>query len=216
MIEEGGKRLVVDVGPDFRQQMLATGGEEVHAVLVTHEHNDHVAGLDDVRPYNFKYFKDMPVYALPRVTDNLRRRYDYIFEKEPYPGAPMVRLIEVSGDTPLDVQGVRVIPIHIMHGRLPILGYRVGDFAYLTDVKSIPPSELPKLQGLEILVMSALRDQLHHSHLTLEEAVELAQELGATRTYFTHFSHWLGPHEKIAHRLPEGIQAGYDGLVLEC
>lgn len=215
LIEVDGKRIIIDIGPDFRQQMLDAGGKEIHAILITHEHNDHVAGLDDVRPFNFKYHKDMPVYALPRVSNHIKKRFDYVFKEQPYPGAPQVKIHEISGDDILEIEGISVIPIHITHGRLPILGYRVGKFAYLTDVKTIPASEFEKLQDLEVLILSALREEEHHSHLTLKEAVALAQKINAKKTYFTHFSHLLGKHDEFSKQLPNGIFAGYDGLEIE-
>ncbi len=215
MIENGKDRFVIDIGPDFRQQMLRTGGKEVHAILITHEHNDHVAGLDDVRPYNFKYFRDMPVYALPRVTDYLRKRFDYVFEDKPYPGAPVISLIGIEENKPFTIRETEFIPINIMHGDLPIIGFRIGDFAYLTDVKSIPETEFSKLEGLEVLVLSALHRMEHHSHLTLNEAKELAAKIGATKTYLTHLSHFMGPHAKTMSYLPEEIEVGYDGLEIK-
>ncbi len=216
MIEVGTKRIIIDVGPDFRQQMLREGGKEIHAILISHEHNDHVAGLDDVRPFNFRYTKDMPVYGLPRVMDDLEKRFDYIFEERPYPGAPIVSLNPISGNEKIMmVGGIEIIPIHIIHGDLPILGYRVRDFAYLTDVKTVPEKEFEKLTALNVLVLSAVRDEEHHSHLTLEQAIGMAKKIGAKETYFTHFSHLLGTHENIVSRLPKGIYAAYDGLQVE-
>lgn len=212
LIEVGDKRIQIDVGPDFRQQMLSTAVKEIHAVLITHEHYDHVGGLDDIRPFNFKYKRDMPVFALPRVAEGIRKRFDYIFATNPYPGAPQVQLIEIDGESSFDVEGIEIIPIHIMHGYLPILGFRIQDFAYLTDVKVIPETEFEKLKHLEILILSALRHEEHHSHLTIKEAVALAQKINAKKTYFTHFSHLAGTHEEIESQLPDGIFAGYDGL----
>lgn len=215
LIEVNDKRIVIDIGPDFRQQMLATGGKEVHAILITHEHNDHVAGLDDVRPFNFKYMKDMPVYTLDRVAKYLGNRFDYIFKKDPYPGAPQVKLITIDGNTDIEIEGIAITPIHVMHGKLPILGYRIGNLAYLTDVKSIPEREFEKIQELDVLVLSALRKETHLTHLTLDEAIVLSEKIGAKQTYFTHFSHLMGKHEETEQLLPKGILAGYDGLSIE-
>ncbi len=211
LIEIDGTRVVIDTGPDFRQQMLTEGGREIHGVLMTHEHNDHIAGLDDVRPFNFKYEKDMPIYGLSRVLDAIQERFPYIFKKEPYPGAPVIRLNPIS-DSPFFIERLEIIPIHIMHGKLPILGYRIQNFAYLTDVKYISDNEIKKLRGLDVLVLSALRLEEHHSHLTLGQAIALAQKIGAQKTYFTHFSHWLGCHKEIETKLPKGIHAAYDTL----
>lgn len=214
-VEVDNKIICIDIGPDFRQQMLKGGGKEIHAILVTHEHNDHTAGLDDVRPFNFKYEKDMPVYALHRVAKYIRTRFDYIFEHQTYPGAPRVELTSIDGNSPFMVENIEVVPIHIMHGTLPILGYRVGKFAYLTDVKTIAESEYEKLNDLDVLVLSALREKEHHSHLTLQQAIELAQKINAKTTYFTHFSHDLGTHKQISEKLPKNMFAGYDGLEIE-
>lgn len=215
LIEINDKRIVIDIGPDFRQQMLATGGKEVHAILISHEHNDHVAGLDDVRPFNFKYMKDMPVYALDRVAESLEKRFDYIFNEEPYFGNPQVKLIRIDGNTDIEIEGISVRPIHVMHGKLPILGYRIGNFAYLTDVKNIPEAEFEKLKNLDILILSALRKEAHLTHLTLDEAIILSKKIGAKQTYFTHLSHLMGKHEETACLLPKGISVGYDGLSIE-
>jgi phosphoribosyl 1,2-cyclic phosphate phosphodiesterase len=212
LVEINDKRIVIDIGPDFRQQMLAVGGKEVHAILISHEHNDHVAGLDDVRPFNFKYMKDMPVYALDRVAKHIKNRFDYIFKVKPYSSAPRVKLITIDGNTPIEIEGIPIVPIHILHGELPILGYRIGNFAYLTDVKSIPEEEFKKLKNLDILILSALRKEVHLTHLTLDEAIALSKKIAAKQTYFTHLSHLMGPHEEIEQLLPQGISAGYDGL----
>ncbi len=211
LIEINNKRIVIDIGPDFRQQMLDYGGKEIHAIIITHEHNDHVAGLDDVRPFNFKYFKDIPVYGLPRINKYLRNRFDYIFKEQQYPGAPMISLHDIEKH-PFTIENIKITPIQIMHGPLPILGYRINDFAYLTDVKTIPIEEFKKLEQLEVLVLSALRYKEHHSHLTLLEAIDLAKKINAKKTYFTHFSHLLGPHEKIEQQLDHNIFAAYDGM----
>ncbi len=215
LIETQKKRIVIDVGPDFRHQMLRVGGKEIHAILMTHEHNDHIAGLDDVRPFNFKYFKDMPVYALPRVKKNIETRFDYIFKENPYPGAPVIQIHSITSNNHFMIDNIEIIPISIMHGKLPILGYRIENFAYLTDVKTIDEDEFLKLKNLDVLVLSALRKEEHHSHLTLSEAIELAQKINAKKTYFTHFSHLLGPHQKIELQLPENIFAAYDFLSIK-
>lgn len=215
LIEIDSKRLVIDIGPDFRQQMLSAGGKEIHAILISHEHNDHIAGLDDVRPFNFKYMKDIPVYALDRVNKDIRKRFDYIFKTNPYPGSPQIKLIPIDGNNDIVVEGIPVTPIHIMHGKLPILGYRIKDFAYLTDVKSIPEKEFEKLKNLDVLVLSALRTGKHLTHLTLDEAIELSEKIAAKQTYFTHFSHLIGKHDEIEQLLPKNISAGYDGLEIK-
>ncbi len=217
LIEVDDIRIVIDVGPDFRQQMLQAGGKEIHAILVTHEHNDHIAGLDDVRPFNFKYQKDMPVFALKRVIQFLKNRFDYIFKANSYPGIPQVKLFSINGNDEFRINNTLIQPIHIMHGTLAILGYRIYNFAYLTDVKTIPEKEFKKLENLDILVLNALRlpNENHHSHLTLDEAIELAQKIGARKTYLTHFSHVMGPHDIFSKLLPANIFAAYDALEIE-
>lgn len=216
LVEVGDKRIVIDTGPDFRQQMLQAGGKEIHAILITHEHNDHIIGLDDVRPFNFKYEKDIPVYAMPRVAEDIRIKFPYIFNSSPYPGAPRIALHAIEeNDKILDIEGISVIPMNVMHGQLAILGFRIRNFAYLTDVKTIPVPEFKKLRNLDVLVLNALREGEHHSHLTIAEAKELAQKINAKRTYFTHFSHLAGLHDKLKKEMPENIYLGYDGLEIE-
>lgn len=215
LLEVGGLNLVFDCGPDFRRQMLRAGCSKVDAVLLTHEHNDHVIGLDDVRPLNFLHGKDMPVYALPRVAREVKARFSYVFAEKKYPGAPMLTLETVDSNTPFFVQDVEIIPINILHGNLPIIGYRIGNFAYLTDVKTIPESEFSKLENLDVLVLSALHHTEHHSHLTIEQAVETARRIDAGLTYFTHFSHRAGLHREIEKPLPENMHPAYDGLTVE-
>ena len=157
--------IVVDAGPDFRQQMLQAKVNRLDAILLTHEHNDHIIGLDDVRPFNFKYWKDMPVYGTARVLENVKERFGYIFSKNPYPGAPMIRLNEISKEKKMEVEGVEITPIEVRHGGIPVMGFRIGGFTYLTDVKSISAEEKEKVKSSKTLVLSALHRQEHHSHL---------------------------------------------------
>jgi len=215
-IEVANRTLIIDIGPDFRQQMLRTQTERVDGILITHEHMDHIAGLDDIRPFNFKHDMDMPVYAKQSVLDFLRQRHPYIFEAT-YPGVPRVNLHPIDKDTPMVVAGVPVQPIEIYHGTLPILGFRIGGLAYLTDFKTIEDSELHKLENLEVLVVSALHHQAHHSHSTLEESVAFAREIGAQRTFLTHMSHRMGTHAATEKQLPNDIDISlaYDGLEVE-
>ena len=214
LIEIDDINIVIDAGPDFRQQMLRAGVQKVDAILLTHEHNDHVIGLDDVRPFNFKYRKDMSVYGSKRVLKETRDRFKYIFKDNKYPGAPMIDL-SVINDQSFEVEGIKVQPINIMHGHLPIHGFRIGDFAYLTDMKTIADEEAEKLKGVKTLVISALHHWEHHSHMTLAQAVETAEKLQAEKTYFIHMSHHMGLHEEIDGQLPKGISLAYDELVLE-
>lgn len=214
MLSYRGKHIVIDAGPDFRQQMLRARPTFVDAILLTHEHNDHVNGLDDVRAYNFMRMQDMPIYCSARVAGELRTRFAYAFSERPYPGAPRFDLQLIDKDTPFRVAGLDVQPIEIMHGHLPILGFRVGDLAYLTDVKTIASAELRKLENLDTLVISALHHTEHHSHLTLEESLEWAARIAARRTYLLHFSHRMGRHDEVEDRLPPGVFAAYDGLTV--
>jgi len=218
MIEVNGKILVIDAGPDFRQQMLR---EQIHhdlstfcvgAVLFTHEHKDHIAGLDDVRPFNFRFKRDMQVYATERVQTALKREYEYVFTPPFYPGAPLIQLNTISKEEKFVVEGIDIQPIGVMHGNFPVLGFRIGDFTYITDIKTISPKEKEKIRGTKTLVLSALQRQKHHSHLTLYQALELTEELKAEQTYFTHISHRLGRHEEINRELPQGVELAYDGL----
>jgi phosphoribosyl 1,2-cyclic phosphate phosphodiesterase len=212
-IEKEGSTLVIDVGPDFRQQMLRAGTSYIDGVLITHGHNDHIAGLDDIRPFNFLHEMDMPVYAQSNVLDSLQERYPYIFAAT-YPGVPRVLLHPIDRTSVIQIKNTTVIPIEIQHGSLPILGYRIADFAYLTDFKSITSIELEKLNGVQTLVVSALQKEEHHSHATLEESIAFAEQVGAKQTYLTHLSHRMGTHAATTELLPDNIQIAYDGLVL--
>lgn len=206
--------IVIDVGPDFRQQMLRANVRSLDALLLTHEHSDHISGLDDIRPFNFQHNVHLPVYADLRVQENLKQRFDYIF-RAAYPGVPMVELRTISKDQNFDVNGVSVTPIEYWHGNLPILGFRVGGFAYLTDFKSIEPDQMSKLQGLDILVISALHHFEHHSHSTIQESIEWVNRIQPRRAFFTHLSHYAGKHGEIEASLPPNIRVAYDGLRLE-
>ncbi len=210
-----GKYLAIDVGPDFRQQMLRVRPPRLDGILVTHEHNDHVVGLDDVRPFNFFQKEDMPVYCTEVVATELKRRFAYAFDEEPYPGAPVIRFHHISRDAPFEAAGIPVTPVGILHGKLPILGFRVRDVAYLTDVRYIEETEKAKLRNLDVLVMSALHHgPEHYSHVTLPQALELIAELAPRRAYLTHMSHRIGLHETLQAGLPEGVFAAYDGLTV--
>lgn len=213
-IEIAGKTIVVDVGPDFRQQMLRAKTQQIDAILITHEHSDHVAGLDDIRPFNFRYEMDMPIYTTASVQQELINKYRYIFEAS-YPGVPQVQPYIISKEAPFEAAGIPIIPIEIFHGKLPILGFRIGNFAYLTDFKSIEEAELSKLSGLKTLVISALQHEFHHSHSTLNESIDFVQKLGVDQAYFTHLSHKMGTHQATELLLPANIEIAYDGLVIE-
>ncbi len=211
---DDGKNIVVDTGPDFRQQMLREKVQDVEAILITYEHNDHIIGIDDVRPINFKHRKDMPVYAVERVIQNLQERFKYVFAPNPYPGIPRLNLLPMHKSQPFEIAGQRIIPIEVMHYKLPVIGFRFNDFTYLTDIKTISDEELEKVKGTKILVLGALQRQQHISHLTIDEAIELAQKINPEMTYLTHLSHRLGKHHDVIETLPKNITLAYDGLQL--
>lgn len=207
------KSLVIDTGPDFRYQLLREGINDIDAVLFTHEHRDHTGGLDDVRPINFNHNqKRIPVYCHKRVLDAFKLQYSYFFQEVPYPGIPLVDFHLIHENEPFEVIGLPIEPIEVLHYRLPVLGFRFGKFAYITDANFISEQELAKLVGVEVLVLNALRRTPHISHFTLEEATELALGIGAKQTYFTHMSHQIGFHDAVCSELPDGIDLAYDGL----
>lgn len=204
--------FVIDCGPDFRQQMLTSGCTKLDAILFTHEHADHTAGLDDIRPFFFKQ-GDIPIYAHSRVIQNLKKRFDYIFEIENrYPGAPSVTVNEVIQDCNFSIGKKTIIPIQVMHGNLQVFGYRIDNFAYLTDVKTIPESELEKLENLDVLVVNALREEPHSTHFNLEEALNFIALVNPKKSYLTHISHLLGFHEEVQQKLPKNVYLAYDNL----
>lgn len=215
LIESNGKSIVIDAGPDFRYQMLRAGIKHLDAILFTHEHKDHVAGLDDVRAFNYKQQSEIDVYADIRVQDALKQEFHYIFSEAKYPGIPRLQLHEITADQPFNVAGIEIIPISVMHYRLPVFGFRIGDFTYITDAKTIDKENIAKIQGSKVVVINALQKEDHISHLTLDEAISLAREIGAEQTYLTHISHRLGTHAKVSSELPSGIHLAYDGLELE-
>ena len=205
--------IVIDCGPDFRQQMLISQCSKLDAVLFTHEHADHTSGLDDIRPFFFKQKKDIPIYAHTRVVENLKKRFDYIFESEnKYPGAPDVKVFEVNNNQEFSINSTTIIPINANHGNLQVFGYRIQNFAYLTDVKSIEVTELEKLKYLKILVVNALREEQHHSHFSLQEALYFIHLVKPEVAYLTHISHLLGFHEEVQKKLPENVFLAYDNL----
>lgn len=212
-VEAQGVSLVVDTGPDFRMQMLRAGIKKLDAIVYTHEHKDHTAGLDDIRPYNFSQQMDMPIFGRRQVLDQIQREFSYIFSAKKYPGVPQVEPVEID-ENPFQINGLPITPIPVLHYKLPVLGFRFGDFSYITDANFIPDESFKLLEGTEILVLNALQKETHISHFTLEEAIEMAQKIGAKQTYFTHISHRLGLHSAVERDLPTGIALGYDGLEL--
>jgi len=207
-------KLVIDTGPDFRQQMLRSGNVDCDAVLFTHEHMDHVAGLDDIRAINFLQRKNMPLYGSVGVEEALHRIYHYAFAQNPYPGAPIIQF-NLIDDRPFEVHGIKVIPIKVKHGRMPVLGFRFGDLTYITDAKEIEDSEREKIRGSKVVIVNALRKKEHHSHMNLLQALEFMEDIKPERGYFTHISHLLGNHALVEQELPENIRLAYDGLIIE-
>lgn len=214
-VEAPEASIVIDSGPDFRYQMLRANVRKLDAIVFTHSHKDHIAGLDDVRAYNYFQQKAMEVYATMHTQDALRREFDYVFNNQGYPGIPQINLNTIHPDESFNINGVEILPIRVMHYHMEVLGFRINDFTYITDANYIAPKELNKIQGSKSFVLNALRHEPHISHYTLEEAVEIAKLVGAGNTYFTHISHQLGLHEEVNKGLPQGMQLAYDGLTLE-
>jgi phosphoribosyl 1,2-cyclic phosphate phosphodiesterase len=207
--------IVIDSGPDFRYQMLRAGVRRLDAIIFTHGHKDHIAGLDDVRAYNYHDQKPMQVYATDETQEALKREYSYIFSNLTYPGIPQVNMQRINAFEPFHINGLEITPIRVLHYQLEVLGFRIGDFTYITDANYIAPEEMAKVKGSKTLVLNALRHEPHISHYTLTEAIEVAAEAGATDTYFTHISHQLGTHDVVDSDLPAGIHLAYDGLELD-
>lgn len=211
LVETTERTFVIDTGPDFRQQMLREHVKRLDAVLFTHAHRDHTAGLDDVRAFNYLQRADMPVYAAPPVLDQLRVEYAYAFGKEQHPGLPRLSLHPID-ETGFEVKGISFLPLPVMHLHMPVLGYRVGNFSYITDANFIPPATIEKLKGTEILVLNALQREQHISHFNLSEALDMVAEISPRLTYFTHLSHKMGLHADVEKELPEHVSLGFDGL----
>lgn len=211
--------IAIDIGPDFRQQMLTAGVTTLAGVLLTHEHSDHVAGLDDIRPFNFSAREGaIPFYGEERVMRAIKARFPYAFAPpgERYPGAPEVRTVTLRPPfSPFSLAGVEVLPLRVQHGSLPILGYRVGNFAYITDCSHLPRESMARINGLDVLVINALRREKHPMHFTLREALAAIKSLAPRRAYLTHISHEMGFSKELELELPQGVFMGYDGLTIE-
>jgi phosphoribosyl 1,2-cyclic phosphate phosphodiesterase len=214
LVETDTTTFVIDTGPDFRQQMLREKVTKMDAVIFTHEHKDHIAGLDDIRAFNFILKKRIPVYAEMRVQEAIRREFAYIFADYKYPGIPEIDFHSIE-NVPFSIQGISVMPIRVMHFNLPVYGFRFSDFVYITDANAISEEEKEKIRGCKIMVINALRRQTHVSHFNLEQALELITELKPEKAYLTHISHQLGKHSDLEKELPENVFQAYDGLKLE-
>lgn len=220
IIERQGVRLVIDAGPDFRYQMLRTGVRHIDGILLTHEHKDHIGGLDDVRAFNFVDYPEaihrVDIYAAPRTLTCVRKDFDYAFAQDKYRGVPEIELHEIDVSMPLYIKGIEVIPISGHHSeRFDVTGFRIGGLAYLTDFKTIEDAEVEKLQGVEVLVVNALRPAVHYSHFNVEEALALIARVKPRAAYLTHMSHDIGLHAHTEPTLPEGVHLAYDTLEIE-
>jgi phosphoribosyl 1,2-cyclic phosphate phosphodiesterase len=213
-VEAEGTNLVIDTGPDFRQQMLRINAHKVDAVLFTHEHRDHIAGLDDIRAFNFVQQQPMDVFAEERVFRALNYEFPYIFAEKKYPGVPQVN-VNLITSFPFNINGLDIHPIRVMHYRLPVLGFRIGQFAYITDANYISEEEIEKLFGVKYLVINGLRKEKHISHFSLGQALALIAQLSPRRAYITHISHQMGLHSDIQKELPHNVVLAWDGLEIE-
>lgn len=214
MIEENGLNIVIDTGPDFRTQMLREHVANVDAILFTHEHKDHTAGLDDIRSFNYLKQRPMDVYAEEVVIRSLKKEFAYVFAEKKYPGVPQIE-VHTIGAEPFMIRNLSIIPIRAIHYQLPVLGFRIGDFTYITDANYIPEQEKEKIAGTRYLVISGLRKQKHISHFSLGEAIELINEFSPKRGYITHISHQMGLYEEVSRELPPNVILAYDGLKIE-
>jgi phosphoribosyl 1,2-cyclic phosphate phosphodiesterase len=214
LVESATTKFVIDTTPDFRYQMLRANVTQLDAVLFTHPHKDHIAGLDDVRAFNFFTQQPMELYANSLTEEAIKRDFAYAFSDKKYPGIPNLNINTID-DEPFYIGDILLHPILVWHLKMPVLGFRFGDFTYITDANKIDPDELQKIIGSKILVLNALRKEKHISHFNLEEAVALAQQVQVPQTYFTHLSHQIGLHDEVSAELPKGIFLGWDGLVIE-
>lgn len=215
LISIGTENYCIDSGPDFRQQMLREKVKTLSGIIFTHEHKDHIAGLDDVRAFNFREKRDMNIYCASTVETALRREFFYAFEEHKYPGVPSLNIVPISNQPFYLTNGVEVIPIQVMHYKMPVLGFRIGDFTYITDAKTISAEEKEKIKGSKILIVNALRKEEHISHFNLEEALAFIDEIKPEQAYLTHISHLFGTHQEISDLLPPNIYPAYDGLTFE-
>ncbi len=214
MITYKNTQINIDAGPDFRYQMLRAKVNKLDAILITHCHKDHIAGLDDVRSFNYLYKKPMDIYAVPRDQEAIKREFSYAFDEMPYPGVPDMNLIRFS-EEPFKIGDLEIIPLPVIHAKMKVMGFRIGDFSYVTDTNYILPETMDKISGSKIVVINALRRRHHVSHFNLDEAVETLKQLRPKKGYITHISHMMGLHDDVQKELPPFIELAYDGLELE-
>lgn len=213
LIQDNDLTIAIDAGPDFRQQMLREKVDRIDAIVITHAHKDHVAGLDEIRAFNFFQHKAIDIYATTEVQEKIKIEFYYVFGEKKYPGIPEMNLITIN-ESPFTIGHLKFIPIKLMHLNMIVYGYRIGDFSYVTDVNYIAPEEMEKLKGTKILVLDALRKKKHISHFTLDEAIAVANEIHPQKTYFTHISHQLGLHKEVEASLHPNMHLAFDGLKL--
>lgn len=211
MVESSATRVVIDTGPDFRQQLLVAGTNRLDAVVFTHEHKDHIAGLDEVRAFNFIQKRKIPVYATTRVQEAIKREFAYIFSEEKYPGIPEIEVFTIGSD-PFCIGDLSITPVDVLHYQMPVKAFRIGDFSYVTDANFISDTEKQKLCDSTVLVVNALRREEHISHFTFQQALDLIKELNPQKAYLTHISHQLGLHEQVSKELPSNVELAFDGL----
>lgn len=211
LLKSGSRSILIDCGPDFRTQILREGSPDIDALLITHIHYDHVGGVDDLRPYCY-YHNGLPVYCTADVANGLRHNFPYCFKKHPYPGVPSFEIHEISREERFCIGNIEITPLPVMHYKLPIVGYRIGNLAYITDAKEIPETTIDLIRGVDTLVLNALRIEEHLSHLALDQAIAVARKVGARTAYFTHMSHDMGLHAEVSKRLPDNIHLAYDRL----
>ena len=214
LLEKDGTVLLFDAGPDFRQQMLRQNVKRLDSTILTHEHKDHIAGMDDVRAFNYRSNDAVDIYAEARVQEAIKREYSYVFSSSGYPGIPRMRLKTIE-NSPFMIKGIEIIPVRVMHWNLEILGFRVNNFAYITDASSIPKRGIELLKGVEYLVINALRKERHMSHFSLDEALSIIDSINPRKGYITHIGHQMGLYEKVQKELPRNVLLAYDGLSVD-
>jgi len=215
LLSYNDKNIIIDTGPDFRQQMLRENVQHLDAVLYTHEHKDHIAGMDDIRAFNYQSKSEMPIYATQQVQIGLKKEFHYIFADFKYPGIPKVDLHTICHNKPFDLFEKIIIPIEVMHYKMPVTAFRIDNFTYITDANYISDQEKEKIKGTEILVINALRKEAHISHFTLQQALDFISEIKPKKAYLTHISHLLGGHDAISLELPDNVFMAYDGLEID-